>query len=169
MPYYLDESNNWGCNINILNTSLQLAKEQGICIRALVIINPGNPTGQILNEESMKEIINFCSINEICIMADEVYQENIWKEGIKFISFRKVVYDMMKENPDLNVQMVSFHSISKVINDNDDAVVDYDDNIVLDVDDNKIDVDDQSNWQIIILYDTKSGLFRRMWLKRWLF
>lgn len=63
----------------------------------------------------MKEIINFCSINEICIMADEVYQENIWKDGIKFISFRKVVYDMMKENPDLNIQMVSFHSISKVI------------------------------------------------------
>lgn len=34
---------------------------------------------------------------------------------------------------------------------------------------NNIDVDDQSNWQFIILYDTKSGLFRRMWVKRRLF
>ena len=62
----------------------------------------------------MKEIINFCSINEICIMADEVYQENIWNKVMEFISFRKVVNDMIIENPDLNVQMVSFHSISKV-------------------------------------------------------
>ena len=27
-------------------------------------------------------------------MADEVYQENIWKEGAKFTSFRKVAFDM---------------------------------------------------------------------------
>jgi hypothetical protein len=27
-------------------------------------------------------------------MADEVYQENIWKEGAKFVSCRKVAYDL---------------------------------------------------------------------------
>jgi len=69
------------------------------------------------------------------------------------------------------MMMMKINHDDAVINDddNDDVDVDYDDNIVLDVDGNKFDVDDQSNWQFIILYDTKSGLFRRMWLKRRLF
>ena len=49
----------------------------------------------------------------------------------------------------------------------DDAVIYDDDND--DVDNIVLDVDGQSNGQFIILYDTKSGLFRRMWLKRRLF
>jgi len=47
-------------------------------------------------------------------MADEVYQNNIYKDGAKFVSFRKVAFDMGfngKSNDKL--QMVSFHSVSK--------------------------------------------------------
>ena len=40
--------------------------------RALVVINPGNPTGQVLDEQNMKDIIAFCMSEGICLMADEV-------------------------------------------------------------------------------------------------
>lgn len=39
----------------------------------MVVINPGNPTGQILSEESIRKIITFCEKNDIIVMADEVY------------------------------------------------------------------------------------------------
>jgi aspartate/methionine/tyrosine aminotransferase len=118
-PYYLDESKSWGCTKANLQESLTAAKANGTTIRALVVINPGNPTGQVLEEANMREIIQFCAEEGICLMADEVYQENIWKEGSKFVSFRKVALDMgmsaaPSDNNKKSLQMVSFHSISKV-------------------------------------------------------
>ena len=53
----------------------------------------------------------------ICLMADEVYQENIWKEGSKFVSFRKVAKDMNafdEKGDGGGLQLISFHSVSKV-------------------------------------------------------
>jgi bifunctional pyridoxal-dependent enzyme with beta-cystathionase and maltose regulon repressor activities len=40
--------------------------------RALVIINPGNPTGQCLPRETMVEILSFCAERGLLLMADEV-------------------------------------------------------------------------------------------------
>ena len=77
----------------------------------MVIINPGNPTGQILNEETIQGIIKFCYNNKIAIIADEVYQENIYKKDAKFISFRNVIQKI--EQPYNTVDLFSIHSTSK--------------------------------------------------------
>ena len=45
-------------------------------------------------------------------MADEVYQQNIYKEGSKFVSMRKVLHEM--GDPYSNsVELISFNSVSK--------------------------------------------------------
>ena len=94
-----------------LNNAVNGAKTKGINPRAIVVINPGNPTGQCLEVENMKEIIKFCHKENLILIADEVYQENIYIEGKKFTSFRKVLFDMGEEYND--VQLFSCHSISK--------------------------------------------------------
>ena len=114
VPYYLNESKGWSCTVDALKESLSKAREQGISTRALVVINPGNPTGQILDEEDMKGIVDFCVREGICLMADEVYQENVWKPNAKFVSFRKVASGLGLKAEDPDLQMISFHSISKV-------------------------------------------------------
>ena len=43
-------------------------------------------------------------------MADEVYQDNVYREGSKFHSFKKVLNEMGLEK---GFQMASFHSCSK--------------------------------------------------------
>ena len=43
-------------------------------------------------------------------MADEVYQENVYREGARFHSFKKVLHDMGMED---GYQLASFHSCSK--------------------------------------------------------
>jgi aspartate/methionine/tyrosine aminotransferase len=60
VPYLLDESQDWSLNITDLDKSVTTARANGTDVRALVIINPGNPTGQCLSEENMREIIEFC-------------------------------------------------------------------------------------------------------------
>merc|ERR1712137_37791 len=109
IPYYLEEENEWGLSVSELEQSFKTAKDKGILPRGLVVINPGNPTGQVLSKDNMESIAKFCSDNDVVLMADEVYQDNIYN-GDQFTSFRKVVHDMKLEN---KIQMVSFHSISK--------------------------------------------------------
>lgn len=45
MKYYLDESKNWGINSDEILQKIKQAKDLGVVPRAIVLINPGNPTG----------------------------------------------------------------------------------------------------------------------------
>ena len=45
LPYYLDEERNWGLDAEALETLVAKAIDDGISPRAIVVINPGNPTG----------------------------------------------------------------------------------------------------------------------------
>jgi bifunctional pyridoxal-dependent enzyme with beta-cystathionase and maltose regulon repressor activities len=47
VPYYLDESRGWRVNISDLKKQLDGARAKGIAVRGLVVVNPGNPTGQV--------------------------------------------------------------------------------------------------------------------------
>ena len=45
----------------------------------------------------------------------QVYQENIWTDKARFVSFRKVAHDLgLLEDPASGLQLISFHSVSKV-------------------------------------------------------
>ena len=46
-PYYLDESQSWGVTVEELERAYTQAKAEGATPRALCVINPGNPTGQV--------------------------------------------------------------------------------------------------------------------------
>ncbi|KAE8694924.1 Glutamate--glyoxylate aminotransferase 1 [Hibiscus syriacus] len=98
VPYYLEESANWGLDI--------------IFVRAMVIINPGNPTGQCLSEANLREVLNFCHRENLVLLGDEVYQQNIYQDERPFISSRKVLMDM-GQPISKEVQLVSFHTVSK--------------------------------------------------------
>jgi aspartate/methionine/tyrosine aminotransferase len=114
VPYYLDESHNWGFVKQTLAASVDEASKRGIETRGLVVINPGNPTGQILSEQTMRGVVEFCTERGIVLLADEVYQENIWASGKRFHSFRKVAQNMGALKGDKSgLQLISFHSISK--------------------------------------------------------
>lgn len=108
--YYLDESKQWGLGIEELQRSIEEAKK--VCApRAIVIINPGNPTGQVLTRENIEAIIKFAYKEKLFIFADEVYQDNIYAAGSKFYSFKKVLTELGE--PYSKMEMGSFMSCSK--------------------------------------------------------
>ncbi len=57
-----------------LHRSIKEARAAGQHVRAMAVINPGNPTGGCLSKENMRDVIEFCTDNNIVLMADEVYQ-----------------------------------------------------------------------------------------------
>jgi len=108
--YYLDESRNWAMDSTELDRSISEAKKT--CdVRALVVINPGNPTGQVLTRENIVDIIKFAHKENLFLFADEVYQHNIYAEGSEFHSFKKVMMEM--GDPYDKMELASFMSCSK--------------------------------------------------------
>jgi glutamate--glyoxylate aminotransferase len=47
----------------------------------MVFINPGNPTGQCLTEGNLRDLVKFAHKEKVVLMADEVYQPNIYQVG----------------------------------------------------------------------------------------
>ncbi|EEC84627.1 hypothetical protein OsI_31489 [Oryza sativa Indica Group] len=110
VPYNLTEDSGWGLEIFEVKRCLEDARASGLTIRAMVVINPGNPTGQVLSITNQEEIVEFCRKEGLVILADEVYQENVYTENKRFNSFKKVARSLGYDHHDLSI--VSFHSVS---------------------------------------------------------
>ncbi|GAA5826648.1 hypothetical protein JCM11251_002834 [Rhodosporidiobolus azoricus] len=111
VPYFLQESNDWGLDIEDVRRNVEKARHDGTTLKGMVVINPGNPTGNCLTKEDMEAIIKLCYDERLVLFADEVYQDNVYGQR-PFVSFKKALRDMPNPYRD-NVELVSFHSISK--------------------------------------------------------
>ncbi|XP_044755801.1 alanine aminotransferase 1-like [Coccinella septempunctata] len=107
--YYLSEEKNWSVDVEELKRAYEESKN--ICTpRALLVINPGNPTGHVLTLQNIQEIIKFAFNHSLLILADEVYQENIYIPTSTFHSFKRVLIEMGP--PYSEVELASFMSVS---------------------------------------------------------
>lgn len=106
--YYLDETAGWGIGLDELDRSIGEFRSKGGSPRAIAIINPGNPTGQVLSRENIAGILRFAERERLMVLADEVYQDNVYAEGKEFVSFRSVALEI-----GTTVEVFSFHSVSK--------------------------------------------------------
>ncbi len=107
--YHLDEAHHWQLREEALTSSLATARAEGTRPVAIVVINPGNPTGAVLTRENVAMIIRFARANGLAIFADEVYQENVYAPDRRFHSFAKVMHEL----GETTVSLFSFHSVSK--------------------------------------------------------
>ena len=112
VPYYLDEEQGWSLNLQELHKSITEARGRGVCVRALVFINPGNPTGQCLSEDQLRGLCQFCHDNHLVLLADEVYQENIYNPSRPFVGARATLA-RMHEPIRSELELCSFHTVSK--------------------------------------------------------
>ena len=107
--YHLDEANGWKLSREILERSIAEARKGGIRPRVICVINPGNPSGAVLDEANVEMVLRFAAEHGLSVLADEVYQDNVWRPQDRFVSFAKVLERTgLKE-----VSLFSFHSVSK--------------------------------------------------------
>ncbi|CAF97974.1 unnamed protein product, partial [Tetraodon nigroviridis] len=108
--YYLNEDNCWSLDIAEWKRAVTEAR-QHCNPRVLCIIIPGNPTGQVQSRQRIEDVIRFAKEERLFLMADEVYQDNVYKDNT-FHSFKKVLFEMGPEYSS-TVELASFHSTSK--------------------------------------------------------
>ncbi|CAO1628892.1 unnamed protein product [Sympodiomycopsis kandeliae] len=113
VPYNLNAHDDWSTDVEAMSKNVDEARSRGVDVRAIVIINPGNPTGSCLTYENIQGIIKLAHEKGLVILADEVYQANIFQPDQKpFHSFKKVLKDFNSQISN-DVELISFHSISK--------------------------------------------------------
>ncbi|HHI97357.1 MAG TPA: aminotransferase class I/II-fold pyridoxal phosphate-dependent enzyme, partial [Thermodesulfatator atlanticus] len=71
--------------------------------RAIVIINPNNPTGAVYSEETLRGIVEIAKRHQLVILSDEIYDKLVF-DGQKHISIASL---------DPEVPMVTFNGLSK--------------------------------------------------------
>lgn len=116
VPYLLDEEKQWGTDIEVIKDSLKQAQKEGTDVRAIVVINPGNPTGASLSRQDIEAVLEFAAEHRLVVIADEVYQTNVF-EG-EFVSFKRGLRDLQKSDKNKDgkfdeLELASLHSISK--------------------------------------------------------
>ncbi|KAK7895146.1 alanine transaminase [Exophiala xenobiotica] len=113
VPYYSDEQHGWDTNMTVIREAYDKAVSEGTDVRAIVVINPGNPTGASLSEWDVEDVVKFAAEKKLVIFADEVYQTNVFIG--KFHSFKRALRILQQKEPGKydHVELASLNSVSK--------------------------------------------------------
>ncbi|MEN8191857.1 MAG: aminotransferase class I/II-fold pyridoxal phosphate-dependent enzyme [Bacteroidota bacterium] len=96
-PYYLDEENGWQPDIEDIKSKINDKT------KAIIIINPNNPTGSIANYDTLKQLVDLAVENDLVIFADEIYDKLLFDD--------KELVSIASVNPDASV--ITFGGLSK--------------------------------------------------------
>ena len=96
--YRLDESNAWMPDIEHM-ASLVDGRS-----RAIVVINPNNPTGSVCSKDILLRIIDIAKAHNLLILNDEIYERLVLDDQEAFVSLASL---------DDEVSVVTFNGLSK--------------------------------------------------------
>lgn len=85
------EENESGCRpfhltVDKLEDGLRRANQEGIPIRAVILMNPHNPLAEVYTKTEMTAFLEFAKRNELHVIVDEVYMLTIFDESAAFQS-----------------------------------------------------------------------------------
>lgn len=95
--YYLDETNDWQPDIKDIKRKINNKT------RAIVVINPNNPTGALYTKETLLKIIEIAKEHKLLIFSDETY-DKILLDDDEFYSVASLTNE---------VPVVTFNTLSK--------------------------------------------------------
>ena len=95
--YLCDESKDWAPDLN------DLRKKITPRTKAIVVINPNNPTGAIYSKEVLLEMIQIAREHGLILFADEIYDKMLY-DGAKHISLASLSTDVVT---------ITFNGLSK--------------------------------------------------------
>lgn len=85
--YVCDESANWYPDIDDIKSKISPRT------KALVVINPNNPTGALYPREILEELVEIARQNDLIIMADEIY-DRLVMDGGEHVSIASLAPDI---------------------------------------------------------------------------
>ncbi|XP_057763136.1 1-aminocyclopropane-1-carboxylate synthase-like isoform X2 [Arachis stenosperma] len=78
IPVTCESKNNFKLTKKALESALEKAKEDNITVKGLLITNPSNPLGTIMDKETLKMVVTFINHNHIHLVSDEIYAATVF-------------------------------------------------------------------------------------------
>ncbi|MDR2792608.1 MAG: pyridoxal phosphate-dependent aminotransferase [Treponema sp.] len=95
--YVCDEASDWNPDLE------DMASKVNSRTKAIVVINPNNPTGAAYDRDVLKGIAKIARENELIVFADEIYERIVY-DGVKHIPMASI---------DPEILTISFNGLSK--------------------------------------------------------
>ncbi len=95
--YLCDEENEWNPDLN------DIEKKITPHTKAIVVINPNNPTGAVYHQDILEHIIGLAREHDLAVLSDEVYERIIY-HGLKHTPTASLANDIL---------MVTYNGLSK--------------------------------------------------------
>lgn len=109
IPVDSDSSNNFMVTREALENAYEKAQLDNIKVKGLLITNPSNPLGTILDRETLRSIVRFINEKNIHLVCDEIYAATVFSQP-DFIS----VAEILQEDIECNLDLVHIvYSLSK--------------------------------------------------------
>jgi Aspartate/tyrosine/aromatic aminotransferase len=86
--YVCDEENGWQPDIEDIRSKITPNT------KAIVVINPNNPTGAVYSKEVLEQIVQVARENSLLILSDEIYDRILYDDA-KHISLATLAPDML--------------------------------------------------------------------------
>lgn len=88
--YHLDyrEEKGWDIDTSELERHIKQMKEKRR-IKYIMITNPNNPTGTVLNKNTLKEVVDLANEHNLVLVGDEIYDEIVYNKA-KFTSISQL-------------------------------------------------------------------------------
>lgn len=96
-PYYLNEDDNWNLDIDDIESRINDKT------RAIVVINPNNPTGAVYDKDTLDQIIELAKKHDLLVFSDEIYDKLLFDDNT-YTSMGSLCND---------VPIVTFNGLSK--------------------------------------------------------
>ncbi|XP_077245850.1 1-aminocyclopropane-1-carboxylate synthase-like [Tasmannia lanceolata] len=100
VPIICKSSNNFKITRAALEAAYEKAQEAKIRVKGVIITNPSNPLGTILDRETLKSILTFINEKNIHLVCDEIYAATVFSQP-KFVSISEILEEDSNCNRDL--------------------------------------------------------------------
>lgn len=95
--YICDEESDWQPDLEDIKSKITDRT------RAIVIINPNNPTGAVYSKDMLEQLVQIARDNQLIIFADEIYSKILYDDA-EFFPLGRLAHDVV---------CVSFNGLSK--------------------------------------------------------
>ena len=95
--YICDEGADWMPDLNDIRSKITSST------RAIVIINPNNPTGALYSDDLLRDLVQIAREHKLIVFADEIYDKTLY-DGATHTSIASLADDLL---------FVTFNGLSK--------------------------------------------------------
>lgn len=100
LPVVCESSNGFKVTREALEAAYERAQEAKIKVKGLLITNPSNPLGTILDKETLRSLVTFINEKNIHLISDEIYAATVFNQP-EYISITEIIDEETECDRDL--------------------------------------------------------------------